>query len=216
MPAEMQRDEYERWMLHGHRPSVGPSLPGHEIAIWLDGAPAAHEVEGEIVIRGLCVMSGYLHNPAATAEAFRGGWFHTGDLGYWLPDGTGRKFIHVSGRVREIAKRSGEMVSLLELDEVLASIPGVVDAAATAFANTWVDEEIAAVIVRQPGSTVTEQDIADYCRRVLPFSAVPKSIEFVDEIPRTASGKIRRHAIAGRFATLREHLFKEPTAHRGH
>lgn len=215
MPAEMQRDDHERWMLHGRRTSVGPPLPGHEIAIWRDGGPAGHEVEGEIVIRGHCVMSGYLHNAAATAEAFRDGWFHTGDLGYSLPDASGRAFFHVCGRLREVAKRSGEMVSLLELDEILASLPGVADAASAAFANTWVDEEIAAVVVPQPGSALTEQDIADYCRRVLPFSAVPKSIEFVDEIPRTASGKIRRHAIAGRFATLREHLFKEPTAHRG-
>jgi acyl-CoA synthetase (AMP-forming)/AMP-acid ligase II len=68
--------------------------------------------------------------------------------------------------------------------------------------------------MRQPGPTVTEQDIADHCRRVLPFSAVPKSIEFVDEIPRTASGKIRRHAIAGYFADRREQLFRETTARR--
>jgi len=215
MPAQSSDGEYERWMLGGRRTSVGSALPWQEVEIWNDDGIASPEVEGEIIVRGHCVMSGYLHNAAATAEAFRGGWFHTGDLGYWLPDGTGRKFIHVSGRVREIAKRSGETVSLLEVDEVLASISGVVDAAAVAFANTWVDEEIAAVVVAQPGSALTEQDIADYCRRVLPFSAVPKSIEIVDEIPRTASGKIRRHAIVGRFAALREHLFKEPTARRG-
>jgi len=215
MPAGMQRDDYERWMFYGRRPSVGPFLPGQEIAIWRDSGPAGHEVEGEIVIRGHCVMSGYLHNAAATTEAFRDGWFHTGDLGYSLPDASGRGFFHVCGRLREVAKRSGEIVSLLELDEILASLSGVADAASVAFANTWVDEEIAAVIVRQPGSTVTEQDIADHCRSVLPFSAVPKSIEFVDEIPRTASGKIRRHALAPRFASIREQLFRETTARRG-
>ena len=69
--------------------------------------------------------------------------------------------------------------------------------------------------MRQPGPTVTVQDIADHCRRVLPFSAVPKSIEFVDEIPRTASGKIRRHAIAGYFADRREQLFRENSASQG-
>jgi long-chain acyl-CoA synthetase len=209
MPAESCDGEYERWMLGGRRTSVGSALPWQEVEIWTDDGIASPEVEGEIIIRGHCVMSGYLHNAAATAEAFRGGWFHTGDLGYWLPDGTGRKFIHVSGRVREIAKRSGEMVSLLELDEILASIPGVVDAAAVAFANTWVDEEIAAVVVREAGNTLTEEDIAGRCRGLLSFSAMPKAIKFVEKIPRTASGKICRHVIVEYFEGLREQLFTE-------
>ena len=101
------------------------------------------------------------------------------------------------------------MVSLLELDELLAAVPGVADAGAAAFANTWVDEEIAAVVVREPGATVEEEAILRHCAMRLPCAAQPKRIEFVSEVPRTPSGKIRRTEIAERFAPFREHLFRE-------
>jgi fatty-acyl-CoA synthase len=154
-------------------------------------------------------MSGYLNDRAATDHAFRGGWFHTGDLGYLLP-GEGGRYLHISGRIREIAKRAGEQVSLLEVDEVLASIPGVADAGAAAFANTWVDEEIAGVVVRDAGCVLSEDDVIEHCRKVLPFAAIPKRIDFVDELPRTSSGKIRRVELAERFVEHRDRLFVAP------
>ena len=171
-------------------------------------------MEGEIVIRGHCTMSGYLHNPAATEAMFRGGWVHTGDVGYYLPDAEGRKCFHVCGRTKEIAKRGGAMVSLLELDELLAAVPGVSDAGAASFPNSWVDEEIAALVVCRPDASLTEESILRHCSRLLPFSAMPKRIEFVTEIPRTASGKIRRAEIAERFAPFHEHLFREERSSR--
>jgi acyl-CoA synthetase (AMP-forming)/AMP-acid ligase II len=209
MPTQLAADEYARWMLAGRRTSVGPAIPGQMVEIQDSLGFAAAGVEGEIVIRGPCLMSGYLHDPVATEEAFDEGWFHTGDLGYWLPDDRGLKYIHVSGRIREIAKRSGVLVSLLELDDVLLSIPGVADAGSAAFVNTWVDEEIGALVVRGPGSRLTEESVIESCRHVLAFAAVPKRVEFVDEIPRTASGKIRRLEIAERFAEYRDRLFTE-------
>jgi acyl-CoA synthetase (AMP-forming)/AMP-acid ligase II len=154
-------------------------------------------------------MSGYLHDPAATEQAFRGGWFRTGDLGYYLFHSDGRAYFHISGRIREIAKRSGAMVNLLEIDEALASIPGVLDAGAAAFDNTWVGEELGALVVRERGCKLTQESIAKECRRALPFSAVPKVIQFVDQIPRTTSGKIRRAEIAQRFAGFHDRLFAE-------
>jgi acyl-CoA synthetase (AMP-forming)/AMP-acid ligase II len=209
MPTALPIDAYERWMLAGRRPSVGPALTGHDVEVMRDGAPAPSGVEGEVVIRGPSVMSGYLNDPAATDQAFRDGWFHTGDLGYLLP-GDGVRYLHISGRIREIAKRAGEQVSLLEVDEVLASIPGVADAGAAAFANTWVDEEIAAVVVRDSGCVLSEDDVIEHCRRALPFAAAPKRVDFVDELPRTPSGKIRRVELAERFAEYRERLFVAP------
>jgi long-chain acyl-CoA synthetase len=206
MPADLSEEDYRRWMLAGRKPAVGPALPGQEVDV---GGGAAPGEEGEIVIRGHGVMSGYLDNPAATAEAFRGGWFHTGDLGYYLLDGRGRKYFHVSGRLREIAKRGGTLVSLPEVDEVLASLPGVRDAGAAAFANAWVDEEVAAVVVPEPGAALTPEAVTAHCRRALPYAATPKVIEFVEAVPRTASGKIRRPDIAARFAGMRERLFVE-------
>ena len=215
MPTELPVDEYAYWMLAGRRTSVGPALRGQMVEIQ-DGLDlAAPGIESEIIIRGPCVMSGYLHDPVATEAAFHEGWFHTGDLGYWLPDKTGRKYIHISGRAREIAKRSGVLVNLLELDDVLISIPGVADAGSTAFANNWVDEEIGALVVRRPGSILTEDDIIENCRRVLAFAAVPKCVEFVDEIPRTGSGKIRRLDISERFIEHRGRLFVEGRPTRG-
>jgi acyl-CoA synthetase (AMP-forming)/AMP-acid ligase II len=209
MPASLSDLEYQRWMLGGRRTCVGPALPGQEVAVQGENGFARPGVEGEILIRGHCVMSGYLDNEAATTEAFRGGWFHTGDLGYYAESEGGRKYIHISGRLREIAKRSGAMVNLLELDELLASIPGVRDAGCAAFANRWVDEEIGAVIVAEPGRPLTEEAILADCRRLLPFAETPKSIRFVEEIPRTATGKIRRAEIAESFAHLSERLFVE-------
>ena len=209
MPTALPTDAYERWMLAGRRPSVGPALTGHHVEVMRDGDPAPPGVEGEIVIRGPSVMSGYLNDRAATDHAFRGGWFHTGDLGYLLP-GEGGRYLHISGRIREIAKRAGEQVSLLEVDEVLASIPGVADAGAAAFANTWVDEEIAGVVVRDAGCVLSEDDVIEHCRKVLPFAAIPKRIDFVDELPRTSSGKIRRVELAERFVEYRDRLFVAP------
>lgn len=209
MPINLSAREYADWMLGGRRTSIGPGLLNQEVEVqdMTTGAPAG--AEGEIVIRGHCVMSGYLHNDAATEDMFRGGWVHTGDLGYCLPDATGRKFFHVSGQIREIAKRGGAMVSLLELDELLMKVPGVADAGAASFANEWVDEEIAALVVCRSDATVTKEEVFDYCRKMLPYSATPKLIEFVAEIPRTASGKVRRAEIAERFAPFREHLFRD-------
>ena len=215
MPTELPADEYARWMLAGRRTSVGPVLPGQIVEIKDGPGLAAAGAEGEVIIRGPCAMSGYLYDPVATEQAFSGGWFHTGDLGYWLPDDMGRKYIHISGRIREIAKRSGVLVSLLELDDVLISIPDVVDAGSAAFANTWVDEEIGALVVRRPGSMLTGDRVIESCRRVLGFAAVPKCVEFVDEIPRTASGKIRRLEISKRFIEYRDRLFVEDRSTRG-
>jgi acyl-CoA synthetase (AMP-forming)/AMP-acid ligase II len=201
LPAGLSDAEYERRMLGGRRTTIGPALPGQQVRI--DAANPGDE--GEILIRGHCTMSGYLNNQVATDEIFAGGWFHSGDLGYEV-DG----YIHVSGRLREIAKRSGAMINLLEVDEVLASIPGVADFAAAAFPNQWVDEEIGAAIVREPGSDVSEESILRSCRERVPFAESPKAIVFVDEVPRTATGKVRRGEIAGEFGGHATRLFVPP------
>jgi len=207
LPADLPDAEYQRWMTQGRRTSIGPALPGQEVRI--AGAPGE---EGEICIRGNSVMSGYLHNELATNEAFEGGWFHSGDLGYAVAGATGGDFIQVSGRVREIAKRSGAMIHLLEVDEVLGTLPGILDFASAAFANRWVDEEIGAVVVKEPGSAATEESIIEHCRQRLPFAESPKAIVFVEEVPRTATGKVRRAEIAGSFAAHADRLFVDRRA----
>jgi len=101
------------------------------------------------------------------------------------------------------------MVNLLEIDEVLSSIPGVADAAAASFSNRWVDEEIAAVIVPKAGVTLTEDAVLHDCRRKVPFAESPKVIQFVDSVPRTPTGKIMRAEVAERFAQLQDRLYYE-------
>jgi acyl-CoA synthetase (AMP-forming)/AMP-acid ligase II len=199
LPPDLTDAQYERWMLQGKRTSIGPALPGQAVQIR----------NGELLIRGHCVMSGYLHNEKATEEAFEGDWFHTGDQSYSLPDENGRDFFHISGRVREIAKRSGAMINLLEIDEVLAAIPGVADAAAAAFPNRWVDEEIGAVVVRDATSPLDEASLMAHCRQHLPFAEIPKAIVFVEEVPRTVTGKIRRGELSRNFSGLEDRLFTE-------
>jgi long-chain acyl-CoA synthetase len=202
MPTALNDAEYERWMLKSRRTSIGRALAGQEVAIQAEDGLASEAIEGEVLIRGHCVMSGYLQDPSSTAHAFRGGWFHTGDLGYYLESDQGHKYFHISGRLREIAKRCGAMVNLLELDEVLASMPGVNDAGTAAFANHWVDEEICAVLVVGPSRSFTEQDALEYCRRLLPYSETPKAVRFVDRVPRNSVGKIQRNMIAEQFRHL--------------
>jgi acyl-CoA synthetase (AMP-forming)/AMP-acid ligase II len=101
------------------------------------------------------------------------------------------------------------MVNLLEVDEALVSIDGVADAAAAAFPNRWVDEEIGAIVVRGAHSALDEQRVIEHCRLLLPFSEAPKAIVFVDEVPRTATGKVRRGEIGQNFAHLQDRLFTE-------
>jgi long-chain acyl-CoA synthetase len=209
IPTDLTTDEYERWMLAGNRTSVGPALPGQEVQVCLDNQFAEPGIEGEIVIRGPCVMSGYLHDQEATDEAFHDGWFHTGDLGYWLPGRRETRYIHITGRKREIAKRSGVLVSLLEVDEVLASIPGVADAGCAGFVNIWVGEEIGAFIVPEPGCHLTADGILHACRHRLPYAAIPKLLQFVDVVPRTSTGKILRVEIAERFSAAQDTLFAD-------
>jgi acyl-CoA synthetase (AMP-forming)/AMP-acid ligase II len=211
MPVDLVDADYDRWMLAGARTSVGPALPGQEVSVEVPETPGRSEPgqEGEVVIRGPCVMSGYLHEPVATDTAFRGDWFHTGDLGYCLDDGNGLRYVHITGRKRDIAKRSGLLVSLIEVDEVLAAIPGVADAGCAAFGNTWVGEEIGAVVVLEPGIDLSELEILRSCRLRLPYAAVPKRVELIDSIPRTDTGKIVRSDIAGYFAPYRDQAFVE-------
>jgi acyl-CoA synthetase (AMP-forming)/AMP-acid ligase II len=215
MPTTLNTSEYGRWMFGGRRTSVGRALAGQEVAIQAEDGLASSGAEGEVLIRGHSVMSGYLHDSDSTTDSFRGDWFHTGDLGYYLESDEGHRYFHISGRLREIAKRSGAMVNLLELDEVLTSIPGVNDAGSAAFANNWVDEEICAVLAVGPSRSLSEQDALEYCRRLLPFSETPKAIRFVDEVPRNSAGKIQRRMIAEQFSHLSATHFVEHRSQGG-
>jgi acyl-CoA synthetase (AMP-forming)/AMP-acid ligase II len=175
--------------------SVGPSS-GLEVAI-MDalGNLLAEEREGEIVVRGASVTSGYLDEPEANQVAFRDGWFHTGDLGRL----DGESFLFITGRLKEIIDRGGEKIIPQEVEDVLAAHPEVLDAAVFAVPHTTLGEDAAAAVVLRGGATASAPELRRFAAtRLAPFK-VPRRIVFLDRIPRTAIGKPQRALLAERF-----------------
>ena len=149
--------------------------------------PADGETMGEIVFRGNIVMKGYLKNPEATAEAFAGGWFHTGDLGVRHADG----YVKIKDRSKDIIISGGENISSVEVEEVLYRHPAVLVAAVVARPDAkWGEVPCAFVEVRE-GSNATEADIIDFCRAHMARFKVPKAVVF-GPMPKTSTGKIQK------------------------
>lgn len=143
---------------------------------------------GEIITRGNVVMSGYYKDPEKTAEAIKDGWFYTGDLAVTYPDG----YIEIQDRVKDMIISGGENISSTEIEGVLYKHPDVMEAAVIAVPDEKWGEVPKAVIVLQPGAEVTEQDIIDYTRSQMAHFKAPKSIEFVEALPKTATGKLQK------------------------
>lgn len=153
--------------------------------------PADGVTLGEVVLRGNIVMTGYYKNPEATAAAFRGGWFHTGDLGVMHPDG----YIQLMDRAKDILISGGENISSIEVEQALYSHPDVADVAVIGVPHEKWGERPVAHVVRTTGSAVTEQELRGHVRQRLSGFKVPDSIVFSDELPRTATGKIRKNLL---------------------
>src|SRR5204862_8110230 len=151
-----------------------------------DGGHQAKGQQGEVVIQGPNVITGYENNPEANAKSFTGGWFRTGDQGYLDEDG----YLHLVARIKELINRGGEKISPREIDEILLAHPAVAEAVCFGVPHaTWGEEVAAAVVVREP---VAEEDLLAYCRERLADYKAPKQIHVTDAIPRTATGKIQR------------------------
>ncbi len=199
MPVDVSEGTFRRLARETDIPSIGVAMYGNEVAV-LDaqGERARPGDEGEICMRGHNVMTGYVDNPDATGEAFRGGWFHSGDLGTVVRDeDCSHDFFVITGRLKNIAKVRGESVSLDEVDRALRGAPGVLDAACVAVAHPKHGEEILAAV--RPG-TGARGGLAEllraHLRAALPPAAIPRRIVRLDRIPRTATGKIRRGELA--------------------
>jgi oxalate---CoA ligase len=144
---------------------------------------------GEVVIRGPGVMSGYVNNPAATAEAFFGDWFRTGDYGV-LRDG----YLYLEGRLKEMIIRGGENIAPAEIEQVLQSHPAVRDAVCFGVADEKYGELVGAAVTL--GTAVEVGELIEHCRqRLAPFK-VPARIDVVADIPRTPTGKVQRRRVA--------------------
>jgi acyl-CoA synthetase (AMP-forming)/AMP-acid ligase II len=151
---------------------------------------------GEIVYRGPTVMQGYLGDPAATAEAFAGGWFHSGDLVRRDADG----FLYVVGRAKDMIISGGENVYPAEVERVLAEHPGVGEVAVVGIPHPrWVETPLA-VVVRVPGGAVTEDELIEHCRTRLAGYKKPSAVVFADVLPRNATGKVLRRDLRAHYA----------------
>ncbi|HEX6548139.1 MAG TPA: acyl--CoA ligase [Candidatus Dormibacteraeota bacterium] len=173
--------------------SVGRGT-GVEIGIMDDGGRLLAPGEpGEVVIRGANVIDGYEGNPEANATSFTEGWFRTGDRGSL--DGAG--YLTLIGRIKELINRGGEKIAPVEIDEVLEAHPKVKEAVAFAQPHpAWGEEVAVAVVLKEP---VSEKELTAWCRERLAEFKVPRKIHLVDEIPRTATGKVQRRNVAAAF-----------------
>jgi len=141
-------------------------------------------------------MLGYLDDEEKTAQAFKGGWFHSGDLGYYDEHG----LLHVVDRKKDMIKSGGENVASREVEEVLYRHGGVQEAAVFGLAHPiWVEAVVAAVIPRD-GVTLTEDDVIAHCREHLAGFKTPKQVFFVDSLPKNPSGKLLKRALRDRFS----------------
>jgi acyl-CoA synthetase (AMP-forming)/AMP-acid ligase II/thioesterase domain-containing protein/acyl carrier protein len=148
--------------------------------------------EGEIVLRGPTVFSGYWDPSDANAKSFRNGWFRTGDLGFFDSD----RYLTLTGRCKEIINRGGEKISPRRIEEALLDHPSVKQAVAFSLPHSTLGEEVAAAVVLRRGSPASTDELQRRCLLALPEYAVPRRIEIVKEIPKGPSGKVQRNRMA--------------------
>jgi fatty-acyl-CoA synthase len=163
----------------------------------MNDVPPDGETIGEVVMRGNNVMKGYFKQPDATAEAFQGGWFHSGDLGVMDPDG----YISLRDRKKDIIISGGENISTIEVENAIYKHPDVLEVAIIAIPHEKWGEVPKAFITPKPGANLSEEDIISFCRQHLPGFKCPKAVSF-GELPKTSTGKIKKFE-------LREEEWKE-------
>jgi len=148
---------------------------------------------GEIVVRGNVVMEGYYRDPEATAEAMRGGWFHSGDAAVVHPDG----YVEIRDRFKDVIISGGENVSSIEVEGVLLRHPQVQEAAVVGLPHEKWGEAPHAFVVRRAGAALTQEELHRFARERLAGFKTPKGITFVDELPKTATGKVQKFVLRG-------------------
>jgi fatty-acyl-CoA synthase len=177
-----------------------PTAAGLQVA-----DPTTHEpvprdgtVLGEVMLRGNTVMKGYLKNPRATGDAFREGWYHTGDLAVWHADG----YIEVKDRSKDIIITGGENVSSLEVEECLYRHPKVMEAAVVARPDDTWGESVCAFVVPKPGAgALSAEEVIAWCREHLAGFKVPRTVVF-GELPKTSTGKIQKFVLREKAKAL--------------
>jgi fatty-acyl-CoA synthase len=164
----------------------------------LEPVPQDGKTVGEIFMRGNLVMKGYLKNPKASEEAFAGGWFHSGDLAVWHPDG----YIDIKDRSKDIIISGGENISTIEVEDVLYRHPAVLEAAVVARPDEkWGETPCAFITLKPAAEQTTPEEIIDFCRSQMAHFKVPRTVVF-GELPKTSTGKIQKFILRDRAKAL--------------
>jgi fatty-acyl-CoA synthase len=194
---------------HMTQAMTGYAFPGCELRVvdtQDNEVPRDGVTMGEIIARSDGVMAGYWQQPEATAEALRGGWFHTGDMAVIEKNG----YIRIVDRKKDIIVSGGENISSLDVERVLVAHPDILEAAVIPMADQKWGEVPKAVVVVKPGSKPSETELIEFCRARLAHYKCPQSIEFCESLPKTATGKVLKRELRkkyqGGLATLRSGL----------
>ena len=163
------------------------ALPDEELV----DVPADGATMGEIVMRGNNVMKGYYSDDEATAKAFAGGWFHSGDLGVMHPDG----YVELRDRAKDIVISGGENISTIEVEQAVLAHAAVLDAAVIGVPDAKWGERPKAFVVLKPGATTTEEELLDHVRGRIARYKAPREVEFVEALPKTSTGKTQKYAL---------------------
>jgi len=153
-----------------------------------EGAPAAVGTPGELLTRGPALMNGYLNKPEDTAETLRGGWMHTGDIAFMDEAG----WFYIVDRKKDMINAAGYKVWPREVEDALYEHPHIREAAVIGIPDAYRGESVKAVISLKPGAALAESDIIAHCRDRLAAYKVPRVIDILDDLPKTATGKVSR------------------------
>ena len=145
---------------------------------------------GEIAMRGNNVMKGYFDNPEATEEAFHGGWYHSGDLAVWHPDG----YVEIRDRKKDVIISGGENISTIEIEQAIARHPAVLEAAVVAIPSEKWGERPKAFVTLKEGSETTEEELIEFCKDEIARFKAPEAVEF-GELPKTSTGKVQKFVL---------------------
>ncbi|PZX13714.1 fatty-acyl-CoA synthase [Breznakibacter xylanolyticus] len=174
--------------------TVGTNYPGVEVKIFdpETGEECPAGVQGEICCRGYNVMQGYYNNPEATAAAIdRDGWLHSGDLAMQTPEG----FYRITGRIKDMIIRGGENIYPREIENFLYQMPQIEMVEVAGIADKKYGEIVGAFVKLKKGESLTEEEVQEFCRGKISRHKIPKHVIFIDDFPKTASGKIQKYKL---------------------
>ncbi len=160
--------------------------------------PHDAQTQGEIIVRGNVVMAGYFNDPEATAKAIRDGWFHSGDAAVVHPDG----YAEIRDRIKDVIISGGENISSVEVEGVLLRHPAVQEAGVVGLPDERWGEAPHAFVVLKAGASATEDELRQFARDNMAHFKVPQAFHFIDELPKTATGKIQKYVLRGGQAAI--------------